>query len=89
MTDFLCNESSLRPDEDYCRVGALIDRRLFLIVVRGSPQKPLEGALVVFLVSFGGLRVKSLMLEEVVIETSGTIEFVLADVDIDAAEGSS
>ncbi len=53
------------------------------MVVKGSPQRPLEGARVVFLLSFGGLR--SL---DVVIETSGTMEVVWAEVDIEAAEGS-
>ena len=56
------------------------------MVVRGSPQRPLEGARVVFLLSFGGFRFKSL---EAVMETSGTMEVVWAEVDIEAAEGSS
>ena len=89
MIDFLCNESSLRAEDECCKVGALIDNRLFLMVVSGRPQRPLEGARVVFLLSFGGLRVRSLLLEYEVMETSGTIEAVWAEVDIEAAEGSS
>ncbi len=58
VTDFLYNESSLTPEADDDRVAALIDSRLFLIVVRGSPQRPLEGARVVFLLSFGGLLMR-------------------------------
>ena len=78
VIDFLCSESSRIPA--VYSVGALIDRRLFLMVVRGSPQRPLEGARVVFLLSFGGLRSLD--------ETSGTMEVVWAEVDIEAAEGS-
>ena len=84
VIDFLCIESSRIPDYVYSE-GALIDRRLFLMVVRGSPQRPLEGARVVFLLSFGGFRSLD---AAVVRETSGTIEVVWAEVDIEAAEGS-
>jgi hypothetical protein len=59
VTDFLYNESSLTPEADVDRVAALIDSRLFLMVVRGSPQRPFEGARVVFLLlSFGGLLMR-------------------------------
>lgn len=65
----------------------MIESRLFLMEVRGRPQRPLEGARVVFLLSFGGFLVKRSF--EDAIDCSGTIEvWVWAEVDMDAEPSS-